>query len=105
MYNEANRIVSDWEFFLKTVIINNVEARKINCTIAVMHNAGISRMAENTAILQQEVEATLHRYFPDSVIELISMHEELKRKLNSTRVLQIKVLSSKIRRAVKNLLN
>ncbi|MDQ3141070.1 MAG: glycosyltransferase, partial [Bacteroidota bacterium] len=71
LYNEANKIVSDWEFFIKTIMVNNVKARKIQFDISVIEENGISRNPESGAVLRFEIDRVLHAYFPLSVIALI----------------------------------
>lgn len=81
LYNENNRIVSDWEFFLKVIMVNGIEARKIDLTLAVMDGGGISRIKENAELISREVEDALNRHFPKSVVALLKSNDQLKREL------------------------
>jgi glycosyltransferase involved in cell wall biosynthesis len=78
LYNESNKIVSDWEFFIKTIFINNVSSRKIPFEISVVEEDGISRSAEGRETLKKEVENVMNSYFPPSVLSLIDENKKLK---------------------------
>jgi glycosyltransferase involved in cell wall biosynthesis len=83
LYNEANRIVSDWEFFIKTILLNNVLIKKIPISISVNEENGISRLKENEILLKEEINSVLKKYFPLSVLSLLEeycrMNAEIKR--------------------------
>ncbi len=78
LYNESNKIVSDWEFFIKTIMVANVKARKIPNEIAVVEDGGISRNVASQEILQQEIRQVLGNYFPQSVLNLIEDQKRLR---------------------------
>jgi glycosyltransferase involved in cell wall biosynthesis len=83
LYNEANRIVSDWEFFIKTIVVNNVIIKKIPFSISINEENGISRLKENEILLKEEINSVLKKYFPLSVLSLLEeycrMNAEIKR--------------------------
>jgi glycosyltransferase involved in cell wall biosynthesis len=54
LYNESNKIVSDGEFFLKTIILNNVKTKLIPLEIAIAEDNGVSRNIEYKEILEDE---------------------------------------------------
>jgi glycosyltransferase involved in cell wall biosynthesis len=78
-YNESNKIVSDWEFFLKTIIVNDVKARKIPFEIAIIEDGGISRNEASRQLLEREIAEVLSRYFSPRVIEMISEQKQLRK--------------------------
>ncbi len=78
LYNEANRIVSDWEFFIKAIVISNVKIKKIPFSISVNEDNGFSRNIENRVIFKEEINSVLRRYFPVSVLSLIEKYNTLK---------------------------
>ncbi len=82
LYNEENKIVSDWEFFIKTIFINNVVSKKIPYEISVIEEGGISRSPENKPLLQKEIEKVLRNYFSPAVLELIKDYENITIKYN-----------------------
>lgn len=77
-YNESNKIVSDWEFFIKATILNNVKTTLIPLEIAIAEDNGISRNIEYKTILEDEKKKVLDNMFPVYVIELMSDYKDLK---------------------------
>jgi len=67
VYNEELRIVSDWEFWIKAIVIHNCSVAKLEIDITVYDITGIS----NTNIEQrtQERELVLTTLFPERVLE------------------------------------
>lgn len=53
-YNEDNKIVSDWEFFLKVLGFKNVSYRYINVIIAFFDNNGISNYSDEICKYERE---------------------------------------------------
>ena len=66
-YNEDLKIVSDWEFFLKTLILNNGSYRKINKIISFFDFNGIS--SSNQELHQKERKFIILNLFPDRILE------------------------------------
>ena len=66
-YNEKLKIVSDWEFFLKTLIINNLSYRKLDKIIAHFDFNGIS--STNYKLHLQERTVILKNMFPNRILE------------------------------------
>ena len=84
-YNEAFKIVSDYEFFLKTIIIHNVSYRHVPITISVYKVEGISSFKENEPLNLAERKKVLETHFPLSVIETAQRLEAL----NGSRVIKV----------------
>jgi glycosyltransferase involved in cell wall biosynthesis len=82
LYNESNKIVSDWEWFLKTIMINNVSTRHIPVVISITEDGGISRNPENMHVIEKECDTVLKKYFPLSVVLLLAEHKKIKADLN-----------------------
>jgi glycosyltransferase involved in cell wall biosynthesis len=101
LYNESLKIVSDWEFFIKAIMLNNEIARKISFEIAVVEDDGISRKKENTRLLQQEIRKVLEDHFPLSVIRQI----EENKKSNLNKHYPKKNLTQKIWSGIKEIRN
>ena len=78
LYNESNKIVSDWEFFLKTIIVNNVTKRKIPFEVTLVEDGGVSRDIANAQLIKEEATRALNHYFPQSVLSLIDDYQTLK---------------------------
>ena len=81
LYNETNKIVSDWEFFIKTIVVNDVKAQKIPVIISVLEDNGISRLKESRPILNEEIDIVLNRYFSRSMLSLISEYKKMSLEL------------------------
>lgn len=64
LYNENNRIVSDWEWFAVALFRYNCTLRHINIVIAVYDTNGISSSQEVMAKHEQEKHECLMRNFP-----------------------------------------
>jgi glycosyltransferase involved in cell wall biosynthesis len=66
-YNENLKIVSDYEFFLRILILENGTFRKINKIISYFDFNGIS--SENTGLHLREREAVQQAMFPSRILE------------------------------------
>lgn len=78
-YSEDLKIVSDWEFFLKKIIIEKVSYRHIDQTISVFDMNGIS--STNQELCKKECEEVLHRIFPGSMYDYIKEYVEMRRNI------------------------
>jgi glycosyltransferase involved in cell wall biosynthesis len=78
LYNESNKIVSDGEFFIKTIILNNVKTKLIPLEIAIAEDNGISRNIEYKTILEDERKKLFSNFFPGYVIDFMSDYKDLK---------------------------
>jgi glycosyltransferase involved in cell wall biosynthesis len=61
-YNEENRVVSDWEFFFKTIALNGETFVKIPFVITIFDNSGVSSCSENLSLIKTEKQKVLHHY-------------------------------------------
>lgn len=66
-YNENLKIVSDWEFFLKALILNNGSYRKINKIISYFDFNGIS--SSNQELHSEERKFIIQNLFPNRILE------------------------------------
>jgi glycosyltransferase involved in cell wall biosynthesis len=66
-YNENLKIVSDWEFFLKILVLNNGSYRKINQIISYFDFGGIS--STNQELHAKEREIIMQVHFPNRILE------------------------------------
>lgn len=53
-YNERNKIVSDWEFFIQTILIDGCSFRYIDLIVADFDTTGISSQPELADVQKQE---------------------------------------------------
>lgn len=98
MYNEDNKIVSDWEFFIKTILINKVSYEYINKEITYYENDGISSNERGIKMHENEREKILRKYFtqfyPALVTELAEQQHELNCYKNSRAIKKITSIMS-----------
>jgi glycosyltransferase involved in cell wall biosynthesis len=69
-YREDIKIVADYEFFFKTIIVHKVTAQYMPVTIAGFSLDGMSSYRSNAALIASERKKIQLQYFPGSVIEL-----------------------------------
>ncbi len=62
LYNEANKIVSDWEFFFKTIGINGESFLSIDEIITIYDLNGISSKEENLKNIEEERTQVFKKY-------------------------------------------
>lgn len=63
LYNENLKIVSDWEFFIYTICIENRPYKYLKLTICNYDFTGISSKKENKSIADLERKLVLDKYF------------------------------------------
>jgi glycosyltransferase involved in cell wall biosynthesis len=87
LYNEKNKIVSDWEFFINAICLHRVTYRYINLTFAIFNFDGISSIPENKISIQQEKDLILERYYMAFLPDYKKAYEyrETLKKLESLR--------------------
>lgn len=98
MYNEENKIVSDWEFFIKVILINIVSYAYINKEITYYESDGISSNERTIKLHEEEREHVLRKYFsefyPALVAELTQQQYELNRYKNSRAIKKVTSIMS-----------
>lgn len=64
LYNEAFKIVSDWEFFIYAICKHNVSYQRIPFFMTIYDTNGISSMEDNHPLMYKERRQSLEKYFP-----------------------------------------
>ena len=64
LYNEKNKIISDWEFFIKTIIISQCSYLHIPFTLLYIDTNGISWVSVNQELLEMERMKIIKENFP-----------------------------------------
>lgn len=64
LYNEKYRIVSDWEFFIKALIVHNCSYSVFNKTVSKFDLQGISSKTSFKVLHKQEMEQVLSEILP-----------------------------------------
>jgi glycosyltransferase involved in cell wall biosynthesis len=103
LYNESNKIVSDGEFFINTIILNEVKTRLIPLDIAIAEDNGISRNIEFKEILEDERKKLFINFFPGYVLDLMNEYKDLKLE-NMNLSYEKNILSSEISTYKSNIL-
>ncbi len=67
LYDEDLRIVSDWEFWIRAIILNNCSVQKIEIDITRYDITGMSNM--QIALRNTEREIVLNKYFPKKILD------------------------------------
>jgi glycosyltransferase involved in cell wall biosynthesis len=71
MYNETYRIVSDFDFFLKAIVVYKKSYQKVDINFSFFNLQGISSNMDNFALAKQESYLCLQNNFPDMVDDLM----------------------------------
>ena len=79
-YREDLKIVSDYEFFLKTIIVHKVPVQYVPITISVFLLDGMSSDPSNVDVIKAERKKVQSKYFHESILELVD--ENRARKSN-----------------------
>lgn len=83
LYNEENKIVSDWEFFLKMIFLYNISVKQFNEFICIYDFDGISSRPENAVINQKERDGVLNKYFSRILPDYLKLHYFINENINS----------------------
>lgn len=77
LYSENYRIVSDWEFFLKALVLHSKTYQHIDVAFSYFRLGGISSRKENIPLAQDESYDCLKKLFPlyaDDLMEYRNFH-------------------------------
>jgi glycosyltransferase involved in cell wall biosynthesis len=67
-YDESYKMVADYEFFFRTIIMKNVSTFHIPLPISVYNVEGLSSVSENKTIEKTERRKVLNTYLPGAVV-------------------------------------
>jgi glycosyltransferase involved in cell wall biosynthesis len=85
LYREDLRIVSDYDFFMKTIIVNKVSTRHLNIPISVFILDGMSSLVKNVGLIKSEREKVQLQYFDKDLLDGIKLKlAALNRTENTT---------------------
>ncbi len=62
-FDESLKIVSDWKFFLISILKYNASYRKVNSVLTIFYQDGISSDIENYSLIRVERNLVLKEYF------------------------------------------
>jgi glycosyltransferase involved in cell wall biosynthesis len=63
-YDESLKIVADWKFFLDAICRYNVSYKHIDKTISIFLHDGLSSLAKNQPLMQEEKRSVLSNGYP-----------------------------------------
>ena len=84
-YNEDFKIVSDWEFFIYTIIVKKETYLHLPFVISYFDHSGISSVGANNHLIDQERQVVFEKYFSDYIHEI-----NFIRKIKTKRYQQLK---------------
>jgi glycosyltransferase involved in cell wall biosynthesis len=87
LYNEANKIVSDWEFFFLVSGLNECNYQSLDINIAVFYENGIS--SNDNELQEQEKENILRSHLTPMVRKELRQRWLLENSLNETWYVQM----------------
>ena len=93
LYNEKNKIVSDWEFFLKQAL-KNKQFKHINETISCFDLNGIS---SNDELREKECIEVMKTIIPDAILRDISQMDNMEEILKKTHIQKVLEYDNKSR--------
>lgn len=81
LYNENNKIVSDWEFFLIAGGLNNCRYQKMDVAVARFYAGGIS--SSQPELMQTEMEAAIKRLVSEPIRKDLEKSKKMEQKLSN----------------------
>lgn len=78
LYNENFIIVSDWEFYMRKIILENSTTYYLDIPTVYFDMHGLSMSKENEQLLWAERQQVLDKYFPKKVLRDIEELFKLK---------------------------
>ncbi len=85
LYNEAYKMVADYDFFFKTIIANKVSTKHIPLLVSEYNVDGFSSKPESKAIEKEERKRVIHSYLSQEEINYLEgiAQKEKQKKDNS----------------------
>jgi hypothetical protein len=98
LYDESLKIVSDWAFFLKVIIIENVTYKYINIPVALFTLDGMSSEAANQSLIQKERSHVLQHFFSPAQYDFIKQKLLLELYYRRYRIGKIEFMRKQLKR-------
>lgn len=64
LYDESLKIISDWAFFLKAVVLGKASSKYKDINVAMFYMDGLSSAPESQPVIAKEKKLVMSRYFP-----------------------------------------
>lgn len=104
LYNEEYKIVSDWEFFIYTICVENRPYKYLQMTISNYDFTGVSSLDKYKHIAKQEKEEVFNKYFPMFVEDFIKVSDIKSKRLQQVLYIKKFKLPWKIFKGIVNLI-
>lgn len=104
-YTEKFKIISDWEFFLKAIIVNKASYKHIDYIITDFDNSGISSNSENEKLISQEKKNAYEILFPSLQEEIDLLKIASSRRFSQIQQIQKHPFLWKLLKGFLNVLN
>lgn len=80
LYREDLKLKGDWEFFVRTIILNACSTTNVDVILTDFNKEGVSSSKENRALQKKEMEliyneTVLHKFVPDYVARKEKIHD------------------------------
>jgi glycosyltransferase involved in cell wall biosynthesis len=89
LYNEENKIVSDWEFFIKAICLYHVSYKYLNFAFSCFKDDGISSLPENRELKLAEKQKVFSRFFPAFIPDYKEQVEKDKKAMENVARLRL----------------
>lgn len=83
-YDEQFKIVADYDFFFRAIIINNVTTKHIPLEIAVYNTNGMSSKPELKVQEKKERQTVLYKYLPPLLVDELIKNNRIKPERETT---------------------
>lgn len=77
LYNESLKIISDWAFFLKVVVLGNASSLHKDISVTMFSMDGLSSHSYNQAIISKEREEVIDTLFSEGLKDYFLKNHEL----------------------------
>jgi glycosyltransferase involved in cell wall biosynthesis len=94
-YDESLKIVADWSFFFKVIILHSAEYKQIDRNVAVFITDGISSQSENNSLIAEERQQVIRSLLPPAMLEFIDKKNSFERYYHKYRIEKIDRLVKK----------
>lgn len=107
MYEEKYRIISDWVFFVKMIVLEGCTTKHMNIATTHFDAYGISSVPENLDLILREKKEFFDNEFPHLICDLFQEYEIMNKTLNTIsknrvqRIISSKWVQKRVRQYVK----
>lgn len=91
LFNEQNKVVSDWQFFMDAVCLHNATYKYFDYVFSVFKYDGISSKIENQILIQEEKDFILNKSY-SALLSDYRKAAEIKRALEKIKTEQEKTV-------------